>query len=127
MIIAGRGAVQADAKDAIEAFAQRVGGLFATSYRGIGYFSGHPYSIEFVGTWGTPLSNSYLIESDLVFAVGCSLNQHMTDWGRLVDEATIVHVDTDPAAINRHIPVDLGLVGDAEATVEALTEEIERR
>jgi len=122
IVLAGRGAVKADAKAAIRKFAEKTGALLATTVQGHGLFSDHPFGVGFVGTFGTNLANEYLTQSDYVLAVGCSLNEHTTDHGRLVDEATVVHVDVDPVQIGALTEVDLGIVGDATATVEAMTE-----
>lgn len=125
LVLAGRGAVSAGAKPAIEDFAKRTNALLATTVRSQGLFSDHPFGIGFVGTFGTTHANQLAGESDFVLAVGCSLNEHTTDEGRLLEDATVVHVDVDPARIDAHTPVDLGVVGDARATVEAVNERLE--
>lgn len=125
-ILVGRGAVRAGAKEAIERLAELTGGLIGTTVRAQGYFSDHPFSVGFVGTLGANIANSELSESDFVLAVGCSLNDHTTDSGRLLDEATVVHVEADPRHIDRHMQVDQGVIGDARITVETLIERLER-
>ncbi len=126
LIIAGRGAVRADAREAIESLAERMGAMLATTLQGQGFFSEHPYSVGFVGDFGRDVANRYASESDFVLAVGCSLNPHTMDEGRLLDEdATVVHVDTDPGSFGRYTPVDLGIQGDARRTVAAMEEAVE--
>lgn len=125
VILAGEGAVAADAKDAIEDLAERTSAVLATTLQAQGYFADHPFSVGFVGTFGTTLANRTLTESDFVLAVGCSLNEHTTDHGRLLEDATVVHVDTDPVTIGSETPVDLGVVGDARTTVEAVSDALE--
>jgi len=39
----------------------------------------------------------------------------------------VVHVDTDPLALDRHRSVDVPIVGDARVAIEALGRELERR
>lgn len=127
VILAGQGAVRADAREAIEELAERTNALLATSLQARDYFDGHPYNIGVSGSWGTNLASQYLNETDFVFAVGCSLNAYTLDKGYLLpDDATIVHIDTDVRSINRYEEVDLGIVGDAEATVSALVDELDR-
>lgn len=127
VILAGEGAVKAGAKDAIERLAERTSAILTETLQANGYFSDHPYGAGFVGTFGTNLANEYLTQSDFVLAVGSSLNNHTTDMGRLVEDATVVHVDADPAAIERYTPVDIGVVGDASATVDAIADELADR
>lgn len=127
VIIAGRGAVRADARSAIERLAERMGAMIATTLQGRGYFSGHPYAVGFVGNYGHNLANEFLGRCDYVLAIGCSLNRHTVDRGRLVrEEATLIHVDADPSSIDRYTPVDLGVVGDARAVASQLGETLEQ-
>jgi acetolactate synthase-1/2/3 large subunit len=68
-------------------------------------------------------------EADVVLLVGTQLGQH-ENYGRppiwgLPGQQKIIQVDVDPEAIGRNRPVDLGLVGDAGATLASLLEEVE--
>lgn len=122
-ILVGDGAATAEAKPAIEALAERLNGILLTTLKGRDYFRDHPYAIGFSGSWGEPLSNEFLTEANYVLAIGCSLNNHTVDDGYLVaDDATIVHIDADPTSIGQYLPVDVGIVGDAKRTVEALND-----
>ena len=127
VVIAGAGAVAADARDAIEAFAERTNAMLATTLRAQGYFADHPFSVGFVGGFGRPWGNEFVRESDYVLAVGCSLNDHTTDHGRLLADTTVVQVDVDPTHVGRHAQADLSVVGDATATVAALDAELASR
>lgn len=128
VILAGRGAVEAGARDSIEALARRTSALLTTSLQGRNYFADHPYYLGFVGEWGTGLANQYVNESQLVFAVGASLNPYTTDEGRVFgDDTRVIHVDSDPGHVGRYTDVDLGIAGDARVTVDALVEELARR
>lgn len=127
VVLAGQGAVEAGAKEPLAGVAERTGALLATTLQAQGYFAGHTFDVGFVGTFGTALANEYVGQSEFVLAVGCSLNDHTTDEGRLLDGATVVHVDADPASIGRFSPVDVGIVGDARETASALVAELDRR
>ncbi len=128
VIIAGRGAVESGAKEAIEEFARRTSSLLATSLQGRNYFQDHPYYLGFTGEWGHDIANKYAIDSQLVFAVGASLNPYTTDEGHVFgEEGEIVHVDRNLANIERYTDVDLGIQGDAKLTFEALNAELERQ
>ncbi len=123
VIIAGEGAVQANAKDEILSFAERTNALLTTTMQSRGLFHDHPYALGTVGGFGTHLANEYVRESDFILTVGCSLNRFTTDKGRLFGEeeerSTIVHIDTDLNALDRYTPVDVAVHGDARATLEA--------
>ena len=127
VVLVGAGAASAGARAAIEDLAERLSAVLVTSLKGRDYFEDHPFAIGFSGNWGDPLSNEFLGDASYVLAVGCSLNHHTVDEGTLVGEdATVVHVDADPGSIGRYTAVDLGIVGDARLTVEALSEAFER-
>ena len=126
VILAGRGAVAADAKAAIERLAERTNAYLATTVQAMGYFADHPYSLGFSGDLGSPVANEYLGESGFVLALGCSLNHHTVDKGRILrDDAKVVHVDSEPAPIGRFTAVDVGVVGDAKRAAEAFDAKLE--
>lgn len=118
-ILAGRGAFHANAVDAIEALAERIGAVIATTLRGQGPFNGHPYAPGFVGNIGNPLANQLVVKSDFVLAVGASLTDYTTDDGHVFgDDATLAHVDANPGQIGKYTPVDVAVSADARLTVE---------
>ncbi|WP_254525889.1 thiamine pyrophosphate-binding protein [Natrinema caseinilyticum] len=126
IVVAGRGAIEADAKEAIVSFAERTNSVLATTLQARGYFDDHPFSVGFTGDFGSNIANEHFHESDFVLAVGCRLTPYTTDSGHLIDdEAKVVHIDTDVSSIGRFESVDLGVRGDARLTVEALTEKLE--
>ncbi len=128
IVLAGRGAVGADAKESLEALAERTDALLATTLQARGYFSEDPFSLGVFGGYASDPGREYLRDSDFLFAVGCSLNPFTTDSGDLIaEDATVVHVDEDPASFGRYTPVDLGVVGDARLTADAIVGELERR
>jgi len=127
-IIAGRGAVLANAAAAIETLAHRVGAVLATSAPANGLFAGLPYSLGISGGFASPLAAELLPNADLVLVFGASVNHWTTKHGGLIGRgAHVIHVDVDPAAIGRHRPVDVAVLGDANAAAQALARELERR
>ncbi len=128
IVLAGRGAVEADAKAALEALAERTSALLTTSLQGRNYFADHPYYLGFNGEWGTNLANAHTSEASLVFAFGASLNPYTTDEGHVFGEDTrVIHVDRDSGSLGRYTDVALGIQGDARVTAEAINEELARR
>jgi thiamine pyrophosphate-dependent acetolactate synthase large subunit-like protein len=121
VIVAGRGAVLAGAGPALRALGERTGALLATSAVANGLFAGDPFALGIAGGFASPLATRLLREADAVVAVGASLNQWTTRHGTLPGaEATVVQVDLDADAIGGHRPVDIGIVGDAALTAQAL-------
>jgi thiamine pyrophosphate-dependent acetolactate synthase large subunit-like protein len=128
VIVAGRGAALAGAREALEALGDQVGALLATSAVGHGLFVGHPYAVGIAGGFSSTLAAELLSEADVVLAFGASLNHWTVSHGRLFSPtARVAQVDLDEEAIGALHRVDVGVVGDATATAWAIVEELERR
>ena len=83
-IIAGRGAVLADARDDLEGLGQLTGALLATSAPANGLFAGLPYSLGISGGFASPLAAELLPQADAVLVVGASVNHWTTKHGALI-------------------------------------------
>jgi thiamine pyrophosphate-dependent acetolactate synthase large subunit-like protein len=122
-IIAGRGAVLSNAGPVLRRLGERIGAVLATSAVGNGLFAGDPYSVGISGGFASPTAQRLLAESDLVIAFGAALNMWTTRHGGLIGpDCTVIQVDRDEEAIGAHRRVDVGVLGDARATAEALLE-----
>ena len=127
-IIAGRGAVLADAGPDLERLGERIGAVLATSAPANGLFAGLPYALGISGGFASPFAAAVLPQADLVLVVGASVNHWTTKHGALIDSsARVIQVDVEPRAIGRNRPADLAILGDARATAQALTAELIRR
>lgn len=127
-IVAGRGAVLSGARPALDALAERLGALVATSAVGNGFFAGHPRAVGISGGFASPLAEELLARADLVLAFGASLNPWTTRYGRLIaDAAIVVQVDRDADAIGAYQRVDAAVVGDAAGAAAALAAELQLR
>lgn len=125
MILAGGGAAAAEAGPALEAMADHFGAPIATTFYGRGVLpESHPMVTGIAGTFMPPATAEFAPDADAVLAVGAQLAGKSTRYGNLYDDASIVQVDVDREAIGRHQDVDAGVLGDARATVEALTESL---
>jgi len=127
-IVAGRGAVRANARRPLESLAEQIGALLATTAQAKGLFTGNAFYVGSSGGFASPLGERLLPEADLILAFGASLN-HWTTRNRelFAPSARIVQCDVDCSAIGALTPVDFGLAGDAAATAEALSEDLMRR
>jgi thiamine pyrophosphate-dependent acetolactate synthase large subunit-like protein len=117
LILAGRGAVLADAREPLEALGDAIGAVLATSAMGHGLFSGSPWSVGISGGFASPLAARLIAESDLILAFGASLTRWTTRDGALTAGAKVVRVDVEADPL---IGADLTVVGDAAATARAL-------
>ena len=120
VIVAGRGAVQAGARDALIALADATGALLSTSLLAKGWFRGHPYDLGIAGGFSHPVALEAFREADLVLAFGASLNLFTVAHGNLFPAATLVQVEIDPGAVGHTTSVDVALLGDARLVAEGL-------
>jgi thiamine pyrophosphate-dependent acetolactate synthase large subunit-like protein len=128
LVLAGRGAVISDAEAVLTALTDRIGALLATTVCGHGLFAGNPWSLGISGGFSSPIADKLIKEADLVLAFGASLTQWTTKHGKLVaPEARVAQVDVESGKLGYQMPVQLGVLGDARATAEALLAELDRR
>jgi thiamine pyrophosphate-dependent acetolactate synthase large subunit-like protein len=127
-IIAGRGAVLADARDALERLGQTVGAILATTAPANGLFQGLAYALGISGGFASPFATELLPQADLVLVFGASVNYWTTKHGVLIDrDATVIHIDAEPRAIGRNRHADMALIGDAKAAAEAINGQLKSR
>jgi thiamine pyrophosphate-dependent acetolactate synthase large subunit-like protein len=122
VVLAGLGAVEAKAGAACRALAAKTGGLLSTTLPARGLFHDDPFCIGISGSFTPELGLEYLVQADLVVAVGCSLAYHAGGGGQLWPKAKMLQIDIDPVAVNQGQEVARHhLRADARLGVEALT------
>ncbi len=127
IVIAGRGAVAANAGRAIEALAEQCGALLATTLPAKGLFDDNAFSIGIAGGFSSVLAYEQFNAADLVIAVGASLSNHTTHAGKLYPQASVVQIDTHPLGLNYGLATaDVTLRCDARLGVEAILAELRR-
>lgn len=122
VILAGLGAAGPDAAGAIAALAGRIGAPVSTTLRGQGLFAADSCHLGVFGTLSGPVATTTIANSDCIVVFGASLNAHTTLKGELLQGKMVIQIDEDPLAVGKWYPVDLALVGDAEASASALTD-----
>jgi thiamine pyrophosphate-dependent acetolactate synthase large subunit-like protein len=128
LIVAGRGARVASARQPLEELADLLGGLLATSAVANGLFSGNPWALGISGGFASPTAAELIGAADVVLGAGVALNMWTTRHSRLLSPtATVIQIDDDPDAIGAHHRVDLAVLGDVAQSARALVTEIGRR
>ena len=127
VIIAGKGAMAAKAKDEILALADRVGALLATSLQGKGFFAGQPWDIGIAGAFASAPSERLLAEADFVLGVGAELGYYTTEGGLLFPSAEVARIDIKPMPEEIGVIPGLYVQGDAKKAVAAINEALESR
>jgi acetolactate synthase-1/2/3 large subunit len=128
VLYVGGGVISSNAADELRQFAEMTHIPVTTTLMGLGAFpSRHPLSLGMLGMHGSYATNQAICNCDLLVAVGARFDDRVT--GRLDGFATRskkIHIDVDPAEVNKNVAVDLGLVGDARETLAALVAELKR-
>jgi len=120
VLVAGRGAWRSGAGEPLQALADRVGAMLATTAVAKGLFAGHPRDLGISGGFSSSGTVEALKGADLIVGFGCSFTHWTTRSGTIFEGSTAVQVDTDAASLALDPHVDLGLLGDARATAAAL-------
>ncbi|MES2248702.1 MAG: biosynthetic-type acetolactate synthase large subunit [Pseudomonadota bacterium] len=124
-VLYGGGGLINSGPAACEAFTQLVHRLHAPctlTLMGLGAFpASDPKFVGMLGMHGMLEANLSMHEADLVVCVGARFDDRVT--GKLDEfcpHARKIHIDIDPGSINKVVHVDVPMVGDCGAIVEAL-------
>jgi acetolactate synthase-1/2/3 large subunit len=122
VIYAGGGIIISGAAELLAEFAVKTQIPVTTTLLGLGGFpQTHPLSLGMLGMHGTGYANHAIMESDLIIAIGARFDDRVT--GK-IDEfaphAKVIHIDIDPSAISKNVPVDIPIVGDARNVLTEL-------
>ncbi len=121
LVLAGHGAVVADAGAELVALADRIGALLATSLHAHGMFASHPWNLGVCGGFSSPAAMELIAQSDLILVFGASLNMWTTKKGKLVsDSARVMQIDIDKERLGLLRAADLKVEGDAASVAGAL-------
>jgi acetolactate synthase-1/2/3 large subunit len=129
LILAGRGVIESGATRSLVAFAEKTGTPVALTLLGLGGLpASHPLCLGMMGMHGEAFVNSAIQRADLLLAFGMRFDDRVT--GNLktyASGARKIHVDIDASEIGKNVAVDLGIVADLRALLEALLPEAPAR
>ncbi len=90
--------------------------------------SDHPLNVGMLGMHGSYGANLLTNEADVILAVGMRFDDRVTgNLDTYARQARIIHIDVDPAEINKAVPVEAPIVADARAALSLLAPRIRRR
>jgi len=129
VLIAGGGVIHSGASDILRSFADKFSIPVATTLMGKGtYPEGEHLSLGMAGMHGRVAANRAIMEADLVIGVGTRFSDRTTgNVSRFAQNAKIIHIDADPAEINKNLMAQYYLVGDAGEIISGLLEEVKAR
>ena len=125
VIYAGQGVHYAKAWDELKAFAETWNIPVTTSLEGKSAFpEDHPLSLGSGGRSIPRAVHTYLQEADIIFGIGCSFA--LTGFGvQMPKGKRVIHATLDPMDLNKDVPAEHTLTGDAKLTLQLLSEAME--
>ena len=133
LIFAGNGATLAEASTELRQVAERLGAPVATTLMAKGIFpEDHALSLGMTGIWGTRVANDMARQADVILAIGTAFGEaDCSSWNPAytfaIPPSKLIQIDIDPQEIGKIYPVDVGIVGDARATLGELDEALRTR
>lgn len=123
LLLIGHGAEISDAGDAILQLVNTLQIPVLNTLLGKGVVSeAHPLNLGMLGMHGTAYANKALIRCDLILSIGSRWDDRITpaNISRFCPDALKLHIDIDPAEINKIVMPDVSVVGDARLIVDSL-------
>ena len=125
MMVGGGGQV---APEAVASFVEKTGIPVITTLMGIGAFpAGDDHSLGMPGMHGTVTANKAITHCDLILGAGLRFDDRVTGKiSRFAPNATVVHIDIDPAEISKLVKAHVPVVGDIRDVLPRLEAELPR-
>ena len=122
VILAGHGIMLSGAERELLSFAEATDIPVALTLLGLGAFpASHPLCLGMMGMHGEAWVNKAIQESDLLLAFGMRFDDRVTGTLKTyAQNAKKIHIDIDPAEINKNVPVDVPIVGDLRDVLRQL-------
>lgn len=126
LVVWGQGVILGKAEDEFKAFLEKSGIPAAWTILGLSALpTAHPSNRGMVGMHGNYAPNLLTNECDLLIAIGMRFDDRVTgDLNTYAKQAKIIHLELDPAEVNKNVVADLVLLSDCKVSLQALTERI---
>ena len=129
VILAGHGIIISRAYDELLELAEKAQIPVVTTLLGISSFpENHVLSLSFPGMHGVAWASLALDQADLVIAIGSRFDDRITgDTSRFATKSKKIHIDIDPAEINKNINVDVALIGNAKDILKQMLPKLKKK
>jgi acetolactate synthase-1/2/3 large subunit len=128
LIVAGHGIVLAGCEDQLLELIEKANVPAVTTLLGISTMpETHDLCLGMAGMHGEACTNLAVTEADLIVSLGSRFDDRVTGpINKFAREARIIHVDIDPAEINKNVETDLAIVGDLKEILPELIPLVEK-
>ncbi|MEY4105794.1 MAG: biosynthetic-type acetolactate synthase large subunit [Bacteroidota bacterium] len=129
MILAGHGIQIAHAQEEFRTFVEKTGIPVGSTIHGLSSLpSDHPLNMGMLGMHGNYGPNIKQNECDVLIAIGMRFDDRVT--GRLdsyAKQAKVIHIEIDPAEINKNVRAHVPILGDAKQVLQRLIPLLEQK
>jgi acetolactate synthase-1/2/3 large subunit len=128
LLLLGHGAVISKADNIIRKLAEKLQCPATMTLLGKGVIpETHPLSLGMLGMHGTAYANKALVECDLIVSIGSRWDDRINgNNNEFCLGAKKVHIDIDPAEMNKIVTPDISIIGDARLIIEELIKHVTR-
>jgi len=127
VLYTGGGVVLGDGSELLTQLARNLGYPITNTLMGLGaYPATDPQFLGMLGMHGTYEANMAMSEADVILAVGARFDDRVTnsDVYKFCPNATILHVDIDPASISKTVTAHVPIVGPVVPVLEEMLEQV---
>ena len=126
MALIGQGVILGGAEQELKAFLEKSGIPAAATLLGLSALpSDHPQYVGMLGMHGNYAPNIKNRDCDLLIAIGMRFDDRVTgDPSQFGINAKIIHMEIDPAEVNKLVYADVPVLGDVKKTLPMLTEKV---
>ncbi|MTI38713.1 biosynthetic-type acetolactate synthase large subunit [Fulvivirga lutimaris] len=123
-VLFGQGVILAHAEKELANFVEKTGIPAAWTLLGLSALpTDHPLNVGMLGMHGNYGPNKLTNECDVLIAVGMRFDDRVTgDLNRYAKQAKVIHLEIDPAEIDKNVQTNVAILGDAKASLKLLIE-----
>ncbi len=129
LIVSGQGVILANAEKEFKSFVEKSGIPAAWTILGASALpTSHELNVGMVGMHGNYGPNILTNQCDLLIAIGMRFDDRVTgDTNSYAKQAKIIHLEIDPAEIDKNIIVDVPVLGDCKESLSMLSKNIKTK
>jgi acetolactate synthase-1/2/3 large subunit len=129
LIIAGAGIIKSQAWEELKELAEKRDIPVTTTLLGLGSFpSDHKLCLNMLGMHGSVASNYATQQADLIIACGMRFDDRIAgDPEKFCQYAKIIHIDIDPAEIEKNRLINVPIVGDLKGVIHEFNKRLEEQ
>ncbi|SDB56637.1 acetolactate synthase, large subunit [Flavobacteriaceae bacterium MAR_2010_188] len=128
-IVWGQGVILGQAENEFKNFVEKTGIPAAWTILGASALpTGHPLNVGMVGMHGNYAPNVLTNDCDVLIAIGMRFDDRVTgSLNTYAKQAKIIHLEIDPAEVDKNVKTDVALIGDAKDSLTVLTKYVDKK